>query len=346
MLPSVREPGIPFNPPHMICRRTRLAYTGEPDGVLDKPFWEQAEPDSDFHDIEGDALPRPLKKTEVRMLWDDDYLYIGAKLWDDEIWATVSERDGLILLDNDFEVFLSPRHTTHRYYELEMNAMNTIWDLMMEKPGRDLCHRIISWDIRGLKSAVHIEGELNNPSADNKYWSLELLIPWAPLRECTSDEVMPSHIAPDIGEVWRLNFSRVEYQVEKINNRYVKRINPYTGKTYPEYNWVWAPTGLIDIHMPEMWGYLVFGDEETQFIPPEDMRAEWELRKLFYRMRNYGASRGVYTDDINLLKRDDIFYSNPRIYITPSMFEIIADGAHGPIHIRQDGCIWKNDKDI
>jgi len=339
-LPAVKEPIIGFNPPHYVCRRTHIPYPGEPDGRLDKAFWQQAETITDFHDIEGDALPRPLKQTKVKLLWDDNYLYIGALLEDDEIWATVSKRDEIIFFDNDFEVFLAPKPTSHRYYELEMNAMNTVWDLLMEKPARDGVHRILSWDIRGLKSAVHIDGELNNPSAKNRFWSIELLIPWLPLRECGIDECMPSRIAPDNGEIWRLNFSRVEYRMDTANGNYVKRTNPATGQPYPEYNWVWAPTGVIDIHMPELWGYLVFGDENTQFVQPENAQIEWQLRKLYYRQRQFGAANGYYTTDFDKLKGDDTWSAVPQIDVTPSMFEISLPTSSGKLHIRQDGYLW------
>jgi len=341
MLPSVREPIIPFDPPHIICRRARIAYAGEPDGKLDKPFWAQAEPVSDFHDIEGDSKPRPLKKTEFRMLWDDDYLYIGAQLWDDQIWATVTGRDEVIFVDNDFEVFLSPKHSTHRYYEIELNALGTIWDLLMDKPQRDQANRIIGWDVRGLRSAAHVEGALNDPSADNRFWSAELLIPWLPLRECEPDEVLPGRLAPETGECWRLNFSRVEYQADVVGGHYVKR-KDNNGKPLPEYNWVWAPTGVIDIHMPEMWGYLVFGDADTAFIPPENEDIRWALRKLYYRQRNYGAAHGHYTEDFALLRGADEWPVIPRIDVTPSMFEISMPAPQGRIYIRQDGYLWED----
>ena len=69
-----REPKIPFNPPHHVIRKTKLPYVGEPDGIIDKPFWDQAEDIGFLHDIEGDHMPAPLKKTVIKMLWDDNNL--------------------------------------------------------------------------------------------------------------------------------------------------------------------------------------------------------------------------------------------------------------------------------
>ena len=93
----VHEPIIPCCPP--VCRSYRaVGKPGVLDGDLSKPFWQVGEWMDDFHDIEGDRLPRPWKHTKVKVLWDDEALYIGAELQDDTIWATVMERDELIPL--------------------------------------------------------------------------------------------------------------------------------------------------------------------------------------------------------------------------------------------------------
>ena len=343
-MPLIRakEPKIPFNPPHHVIRKTKLPYVGEPDGKIDKPFWDQAEDIGFLHDIEGDHMPAPLKKTVIKMLWDENNLYVGAKLYDDEIWAYVKNRDEIVYMDNDFEIFLAPMETSHRYYEIETNAAGTVWDLLMEKPFRDGVHRIVSWDVAGLKYGCHVEGELNNASADNKYWSVEFIIPFFSLRECGIDICRPTHITPDVGEMWRCNFSRVEYKVDVIDNKFYKRKDE-DGNFLPEFNWVWAPTGIIDIHMPEMWGYIVFGDDETEFKAPEDEKEIMELRKLYYRLRTFGAEKGYYTTNVSDLVAEGEISIDAKIYATPNMFEIIMPDklTGGTVHLRHDGFMWR-----
>ena len=109
----VHEPIIPCDPPVYKSVKTKMAI-GPLTGDLDKEFWQQGEWITEFHDIEGDSLPRPWKKTRVKVLWDDEALYVGAQLWDDTIWATVKERDAIIFADNDFEVFLAPQDMGNR----------------------------------------------------------------------------------------------------------------------------------------------------------------------------------------------------------------------------------------
>ena len=338
----VHEPIISCNPPVYHCMRA-IGKPGKLDGSVDKPFWQRGEWITDFHDIKGDTLPRPWKSTSVKLLWDDEALYIAAELKDDTIWATVQNRDELIFVDNDFEVFLAPQDSSHRYFELEMNALNTVWDLLMERPQRDCVRRIIGWDIQGLESAVKIDGELNNPNADNRGWSLELKIPWFSLRECGLDQCYPVHFAPDNGEIWRLDFSRVEWEVDVVDGKYVKRTDPVTGDCLPEHNWLWAPTGVIDAHMPEMWGYLIFTENGEDYSLPEEDEVKWVLRKLYYRQHAYCCQHGAFTTDAAALLGDEAAKYSVQTFVTPSMFEGVADWKGDKWHIDQDGYVWKND---
>ena len=93
--------------------------------------------DAIFVDIEGDAKPAPRFRTRAKMLWDDTYFYIAAEMEEPHVWGTLTKHDSVIFHDNDFEVFLDPDGDTHDYYEFEINALNTGWDLFLDKPYRD-----------------------------------------------------------------------------------------------------------------------------------------------------------------------------------------------------------------
>ena len=101
------------------------------DGKLDEPAWRSAPWTDHFVDIEGDFKPPPRFKTRVKMLWDHLHFYIGAELEEPHVWATLTQRDSVIFHDNDFEVFIDPDGDNHNYYELEINALNSVWDLRL-----------------------------------------------------------------------------------------------------------------------------------------------------------------------------------------------------------------------
>ncbi|WP_178024561.1 carbohydrate-binding family 9-like protein [uncultured Paenibacillus sp.] len=344
---EVPEPTIEFAPKTYVCKR---AVAGPPvlDGRIDKPFWAAAAWTEDFVDIEGDARPKPGKRTRAKMLWDDEYFYVGAEMEENEIWATLTERDTVIFHDNDFEIFIDPDGDSHLYYEFEINALNTVWDLLLIKPYRDGGPPVNGWDIRGLRTAVHIDGELNDPAAKNRLWSVEVALPWAALRECA-----PEGRPPVPGEFWRVNFSRVEWQVEVQDGQYVKTTDPATGKPYPEDNWVWSPQGIVNMHYPELWGYVVFADEGADagggsagFPLPQDEYVKWELRRLYYRQRNHYARFGRFTAELTeLVSAEEInaFRIRPKVEAARGRFEISAAASDGKgiFCIREDGKLWK-----
>lgn len=217
------------------------------DGVLDDEAWKAAPWTDYFVDIEGDAKPAPRFRTRAKMTWDDQYFYVAAELEEPHIWGTLTKHDSVIFRDNDFEVFIDPNGDTLEYYEFEINALNTGWDLFLDKPYRHGGKARNSWEIPGLLTAVHIDGTLNHPSDLDRKWTIEIAFPWKVLGEYAHKPAPPR-----LGDEWRINFSRVEWQHEIVNGRYRKV------KGTKEDNWVWSPQGAINMHIPERWGRVRF----------------------------------------------------------------------------------------
>jgi hypothetical protein len=232
-------------PKKYVCYRASGKLTI--DGKLNEAAWRSAPATDAFVDIEGDAKPRPRFTTRARMLWDDQYFYIAAELEEPHVWGTLTKRDSVIFHDDDFEVFIDPNGDRNEYYEFEINALNTGWDLFLPKPYRDGGKAHNEWDIAGLKTAVHVNGTLNDPRDRDKGWSVELALPWLALGEY-AHKAAP----PEDGDEWRVNFSRVEWLHEIVDGKYRKLPNS------KEDNWVWSPQGVVDMHRPEMWGVVRF----------------------------------------------------------------------------------------
>jgi hypothetical protein len=229
----------PLAPPAGKPKAYQVHRATEPaviDGTLNKREWKHAKWTDDFVDIEGVVKPKPRFRTRAKMLWDDHYLYIAAELQEPDIKATITRHDAVIFHDNDFEVFLKPLPEQDGYFEFEMNALNTGWDLYLDKPYRYGGHADNSFELDGLKTAVALHGTLNNSTDTDPGWTLEIAIPWTAF---ASRQSVPQ---PHEGTTWRINFSRVEW----------KPGNP------KEDNWVWSPQGVVNMHVPERWGYLVF----------------------------------------------------------------------------------------
>lgn len=333
-----------YSPRHYIAYRTPDSMLI--DGKLAETAWQAASASEAFVDIEGFHKTKPLHNTDVRILWDDKYLYFGATLEEPNLWATLTERESIIFQDNDFEIFLDPDGDTHYYMEFEINALGTEWDLLLNRPYRDRGNANNAWNVEGIRSAVHLYGTLNDPADMDTMWTVEIAMPWASLIENT-----PSQMPPIQGEQWRVNFSRVQWQLDTMGGAYSKTIDTTTGEPFHEKNWVWSPQHEINMHAPESWGFLQFssylvGTDTSKFVVNPDESYKWILREVYQAQRQYRNAEGEYAAHIEALTLHPEI--NPNLYA--ELF-IKSNRAHyaatiiGPDgtswQIREDGWVWK-----
>jgi len=225
----------------------------EIDGNVYDDSWKNIPWSSFFEDIEGDAKSKPHLQTRMKMLWDEEYLYIAAELEEPHIWGYLSNHDDIIYRDNDFEIFIDPTGDGLNYFEIEINALGSILDLFMSKPYNKGGKADLPWNAEGLKKAVKIYGNINDTIGEDIKWIVEMAIPWTAYNSCAAKIKQPKS-----GDTWRMNFSRVQWETEFMNDNYKKFINTETGLPIPENNWVWSPQGKINMHIPHMWGFVTF----------------------------------------------------------------------------------------
>ncbi|HBB92712.1 MAG TPA: carbohydrate-binding family 9-like protein [Bacteroidales bacterium] len=314
-----------------------------PDGRLNEKSWESAPWTDYFADIEGVTKPEPRFRTRAKMLWDSVNLYIAAHLEEPHLWARLKQRDTVIFYDHDFEVFIDPDGDAHGYYELEVNALGTAWDLLLLKPYRDGGPPVNSWDIQGLDIGINLDGSLNDPSDMDSGWTVEMKLPLSVLKECAAKSSPPVD-----GDQWRINFSRVEWRTLISGGSYLKETDPKTGKSYPEDNWVWSPQGRINMHMPEMWGYvqfsgLVSGSGTEDFKPDIDLPVKWALRTIYYHQYEYFRQNQKYARNLAELGLTAASFPAgtglPQMEATARSFEAWMNGKKTdyPYSIREDG---------
>lgn len=327
-----------------VCYRADASPTI--DGRLDDPAWHAAPWSEPFVDIMGDDAPAPSLATRFTMLWDDDFLYVAARLAEPHVWATLTERDVPVFHDDDFEIFLDPDGDTHQYYEIEINALGTVWDLFLVRPYRDGGPAITAWDIRELRSAVMVDGTLNDPSDIDRGWSVELAIPWPSIVEAAPGRRRPQH-----GEQWRFNFSRVDWDLHVIDGVYRKRVDTVTGKPLPERNWVWSPQGAVDMHMPEQWGFIQFSrlpvaTGTDAFREDVDVPVRQALRAVYRAQRAYRSRVGAYAtslDELDVISLASAVRREIVLTATPVLYQasLPSRAGVGAWHIRDDGKVWR-----
>jgi hypothetical protein len=326
-----------------VCYRSLEAVVV--DGRLDESSWQRVQWSEPFVDILGTDGSAPGLRTQFKMLWDDAYLYIAAFIEEPHVWATLTERDAVMYHDDDFEVFLDPDGDTHQYYEIEINALGSVWDLFLVKPYRDGGPAISAWDIRELRSAVAVDGTINDPSDTDRGWTVEFAIPWKAITEAA-----PGRQRPSDGDQWRVNFSRVDWDMEIEEGVYHKVTDPATGRPVPEHNWVWSPQGAVNMHMPERWGFVQFsdrlaGDGVAPFVVDADEPVRHALRAVYHAQRVHRADTGWYAEGLEELKltafdpaeRSGFAMQATRLQYTASL---PSRAGTGRWHIRDDGKVW------
>jgi len=286
----------------------------EIDGKANEDSWKQVAWTSDFRDIEGGNKKEPQYRTRVKMLWDDENLYLFAEMAEPHIWAYYDTHDQIVYHENDFEVFIDPNQDTHEYFEIEINAQNTVFDLFMTKPYRNGGIPLITWDVKNMENAVFIDGTLNEPADTDKKWTIEMAIPFASLRLGVRTRL------PEEGTIWKLNFSRVQWQTDIEEGKYKRKRDEQTGRLLPEDNWVWSPVGVINMHYPEKWGLVYFSENDPNinkvtFELPEEERLADYLWLLYYKQRKYRSENKMYASGLQELN----FPENPEPGINVSM---------------------------
>ena len=189
-------------PPHE-CRFTDMPITI--DGKADEKAWESAEIIDKF------SLPwlgkeaRPSKTTtKARLLWDLDNLYFFGEMVDSDLYADVTEHDGDTWNNDVFELFIKPADNKPGYYEFQVNAKNTVFDMFL--PRRGHVARFRRAQEFHLETKVVLDGTLNNWTDRDKGWSVEGKIPWR--------DFIKTGGRPAIDEVWKFVLCRYDYCID------------------------------------------------------------------------------------------------------------------------------------
>lgn len=199
------------------------------------PIWDMAEPTTWY---KATTQESPISKTEAGMLWSDNYLYITYKAYDKDVFAYNTERNSPTCDDDVLEIFFQTDPNESPYYNFEINALNTVYDAYQPKPNfAGNAYRWRNWDCNGLKSAVYIKGEINNPKVVDEYWMLQMAVPFADLE-------LDGKSKPEIKDMWTYMLSRYDYSIHLPDSGVELSCTSFIDK--------------LSFHMPDTWNYMIF----------------------------------------------------------------------------------------
>jgi hypothetical protein len=281
--------------------------------VLDKELWKNIPWSDTFNDIQGtdcapptmcsssssSSSPVGVGLTKFKAMYDSTHLYIGAILYPAYNLSTeahYTERNSPIFqMDSDYEIFVDASNTNHNYKELEINAINTVWNLMLDRPygdgGMEHSGRVTTdpndpkyYEVYNQKTAtVILDGTINrNESSGGNsgdsfgaLWSVEFALAYTDLQATTA------RLAEKLCGTAIDATTSTEQRNRSTNNITVVttpsvgdhwRINFSRVERQGKINWTWQPQwvydpilrrygGFIDMHRPDAWGYFYFGED-------------------------------------------------------------------------------------
>jgi len=247
------------------------------DGNINKQIWRGAKWSKRFVDMVTGGPG--MFNTQTAILWNDTNLYIAFRVEEPFVEARQTERDSIVFLESDLEVFIDGGDC---YYELEVNAANTVYEVFFiwkdaytkgskfdvpmfdvhqsqaytfggdyDRSGpsfwkgthpRGIRWAFTGYDLPGLQTAVQVDGTLNDNSDIDQGWSLEIAIPWASLGLLANGRSLP----PEPGDIWTLFLGRFEKLMSAG-----QEIQPHPA-------WVLSHHGVYDTHMPDKWSRVEF----------------------------------------------------------------------------------------
>lgn len=203
------------------------------DGQLDETAWQSAQV------LElADSLGRseaPAYPTRVRMLFDNDALYVAFEAKDDDISERFKRRDDPIYNHEAVELFLMPgvvAPAVGPYVELQASPTGVIFDASFTGPRQNMD---VTYDA-GQEVATQVDGTLNNASDRDEGWVSEWRVPFSSIRGVS--------LPPRAGDEWRMNLFRIEKHERG-------------GQSGAEYT-AWSPPRVGDFHTVQRFGRMVF----------------------------------------------------------------------------------------
>lgn len=233
------------------------------DGVLDEADWQSAPP---ITLREGTLGTTTWYQSTAKMLWDDQYLYIGWTVSDPNIVSTFAKHDEPLWEQDVLEVFIDANSDEKGYVELHTSPANVHFDAIFAdfRPETDWFAdptwkrfkddtMVQAYDAVGVKSAVKVDGTPNKSDDTDKGYTVEWAIPFVALREAKPYEQPAGAVdlnqAPQVpvdlpkpGTVWRMNLVQCNPSAP-----------PLLEGEYP----MWVPTTGTS-HMPYIFGRVQF----------------------------------------------------------------------------------------
>jgi hypothetical protein len=203
------------------------------DGSLSESSWARAVAITLIFPWESQTGKK--QKTTVKLLRDQELLYVGYEAEDDDITARYTQRDDPTYEEDCVEIFIRPGLDSETYVGMEMNARGTLFDYLYPFP-KELDK---SFNLDGVQLKTTQRGTLNQRNDHDQGWTLELAIPFKNFKTLAREVSSPRK-----HDRWRVQINRWDGSEDSGGRRLS----------------MWCHSGMKDTnpHNPERFGFLNF----------------------------------------------------------------------------------------
>jgi len=223
----------PQKGPGFVITAPRTTSTMNIDGRLDEAVWQQSAPVALRNNRTAAAIDDVRIATQVLTCHDDSTLYVAFICQDPDIWSSFTRRDEHLWNEEAVEVFIEADDHPDTYVEIELSPANVLFDSYIVDPLQIDLAATATYDLPGIRTAVNVEGTLNQREDTDAGWRVEIAIPF---RDLATDRAPKITTATE----FRINFYRLD------KNRGMESSSQ-----------AWSPTGGR-FHKPSVFGRLIF----------------------------------------------------------------------------------------
>jgi hypothetical protein len=232
------------------------------DGKLDEPAWSAAEPSGDFTQSYPKAGEAPTEKSAVRVLYDDNALYVGIRMFDsrpDSIAAQLARRDASNIYSDWVHLVIDSYHDRRSGFRFSVNPRGVQKDVLHS----DDRNEDPNWDAVWEAATV----------VDSTGWTVEYRIPFSQLRF--------GNAAKGQERVWGI---QVQRDIARKSER--DTWSPWKS-TDPGYiSFAGDLTGIVDIPTPQRLEVMPYASAKLA-------RSPGVLSDPFYRRNDFKPSFGA-----------------------------------------------------
>lgn len=166
------------------------------DGILDEPAWEEAQVATSFQESKPYDTAQARSQTEVRMTYDEHFLYVGAVCYNSSGKKNIVQslnRDFSINTNDAFQVIFDPFGDNTNGFSFGVHAFGSQREGVITNGG--------NWGVTTNWNNKWYSKVVNEPDK----WTLEIAIPFSSIR------------FTDGASEWKINFTRTDIKINEMS---------------------------------------------------------------------------------------------------------------------------------